>query len=111
MKKQLIKEDYLIEKETFGESFAKILSKDPKKLKAFKKHIAAEFNKNRDVDLFLRNLKTLIIAEGKASELAKNAKINRSTVYKMLSDNSNPSFKTIISFIFNLGIKLNTAAA
>ncbi|MCL2335539.1 MAG: hypothetical protein FWC57_05685 [Endomicrobia bacterium] len=109
-KKFLDKSDWIVEKETFGEHFAKILSKDPKKLKAFKKHIAVEFNKNRDTALFLRNLKTLIIAEGKAAELAKSAKVNRTTVYKMLADNANPSFKTIVSFVFDLGIKLNAVA-
>ncbi|MCL1972213.1 MAG: hypothetical protein FWG57_04405 [Endomicrobia bacterium] len=108
--KKNINEDYLIEKETFSESFAKMLSENPKKLKLFKKHIAKEFNKTKDTAILLRNLKTLVMAEGKAAKLAKHAKISRTTVYKMLSDGANPSFKAILSFVSDLGIHLRFAA-
>jgi probable addiction module antidote protein len=104
--KKIIDQDYLIERETFSESFAKILGENPKKFKTFKKHIADEFNKSKDADLFLRNLKTLVIAQGKATELAKHANISRTTIYKMLSEKANPSFKSIVSFTAGLGIQL-----
>ncbi|MDR1474203.1 MAG: hypothetical protein LBS38_00725 [Endomicrobium sp.] len=44
------------------------------------------------------------MAEKKVSELAKVAKVNRSSVYNILSKDANPSFCSVVSFAYNLGI-------
>jgi probable addiction module antidote protein len=105
MKKKNINEfECKIEKDDFRTMYAKILSKDAKKLKSFKKHIADEYNKTKDTALFLHNLKILAMAEGKVVELAKNAGVNRTSVYRMLSREANPSFDSIMSFTSVLGV-------
>jgi DNA-binding phage protein len=88
----------------FSEYYANYLKKNPKKLKNYKKHIAAEYNKTKDIAVFLENLKTVAIAEKKVSELARAAKVDRSSVYKILSKDANPSFYSVVSFAHNLGI-------
>ncbi|MDR2427767.1 MAG: hypothetical protein LBD19_02330 [Endomicrobium sp.] len=88
----------------FSEYYASYLKKNPKKLKNYKKHIKSEYNKTKDIAVFLENLKIVAMAEKKVSELAKTAKIERSSVYKILSKDANPSFYTVVSLAHNLGM-------
>ena len=92
-----------IEKDDFDTMFAKILAKDEKKLKEFRELMVKDFNKTRDNAVFLRNLKIFAMAQGKVSELAKKIKVNRATIYRMLSKDSNPLFYNITSLAHNLG--------
>jgi probable addiction module antidote protein len=96
----------------FSEYYANYLKKNPKKLKNYKKHIVTEYNKTKNAAVFLESLKTVAMAERKMSELAKVAKIERSSVYKILSKEANPSFYTIVSLAHNLGMdfRLSTLA-
>jgi hypothetical protein len=56
------------------------LSKNAKRLETFKKRIINDYNKNKNVAIFLENLKIAAMAEKKVSELAKSAKVDRSSV-------------------------------
>jgi DNA-binding phage protein len=49
-----------------------------------------EYNKSRDTALFLNSLKIVAMAEGKIAALAKTAKVERASMYRMLSKNANP---------------------
>lgn len=103
-------EDAEIIKIDFFEDYAKYLKKHPKKLRSYKNHIIEEYNKTRDTALFLDSLKILAMAEGKVTALAKTTKIERSSVYRMLSKNANPSFHSIVSFVHNLGMDFRLSA-
>jgi hypothetical protein len=61
----------------FFEYFARLLKKDPEHLKSYKKHIVDEYNKDHDTALFLSGLKTVAMAGGEITELAKEIKIGR----------------------------------
>ena len=103
MKKENIdKTDWSITIEDFDTTYARSLSKNAKRLEAFKKRIINDYNKN--IAIFLQNLKITAMAEKKVSELAKAAKVDRSSVYKILSKDANPSFYSVVSFAHNLGI-------
>jgi DNA-binding phage protein len=109
MKKKIVVEGIKIEdaeiiKTGFFEDYAKRLRKNPRELKEYKKHIIDGYNKTRDTGLFLDSLKIVAMAEGKISNLAKAAKTERSSVYRMLSKNANPSFHSVVSFVHNLGM-------
>ncbi|MDR1244996.1 MAG: hypothetical protein LBJ98_03350 [Endomicrobium sp.] len=96
--------DWDIATEDFDTTYAKILSKNPERLKAFKKRTIDDYNKTKNVPLFLSNLKIIAMSERKMRELAKVTKIERSSVYKILSREANPSFCTIVSLAHNLGM-------
>jgi probable addiction module antidote protein len=92
------------------EDYAKSLRKDPKKLEKYKKHIVSEYNKNHDTNLLLHGLKIVAMAEGKISTLAKKAKVERTSIYRMLSKDANPSFHNVILFAHTLGIDFKLTA-
>lgn len=92
------------------EDYAKSLRKDQKKLEKYKKHIVSEYNKNHDTNLLLHGLKIVAMAEGKISTLAKKAKVERTSIYRMLSKDANPSFHNVILFAQTLGIEFRLTA-
>ena len=104
MKKEFLdKSDWYIEEETFKEHFAKLLNKNPKRIKAFKTQIIKEYNETKDFAAFLENLKIIAIAERKTSALAEKTKMKRSNIYRILSKGSNPSFFNITQLAHSLG--------
>ena len=106
--KQIDRSDWKLCKEDFSTTFAKILSKNPKRIENYKRYIISEYNKTKELSVFLEQLKTLAKAEGIA-ELSKKTKMTRNNMYRFLSKDNNPSFATLINVISNLGIdfKLN----
>ncbi|MDR1941407.1 MAG: hypothetical protein LBQ47_03690 [Endomicrobium sp.] len=104
---EIAADDAKIMKGDFFEYFAKLLKKDPEHLKSYKKHIVDEYNKDHDTALFLSGLKTIAMAEGKISKLAKEAKVERTSVYRMLSKDNNPSYANVVTFAQALGYKLS----
>jgi len=104
MKKEILnKSDWHIEEETFGDYFAKLLSKNPKRIKSFKARIVKEYNETKDLAVFLEHLKIIAIAEKKTEILAEKTKMKRPNIYRILSKNSNPSFLNIAKIAHNLG--------
>ncbi|MDR3257046.1 MAG: hypothetical protein LBT18_05355 [Endomicrobium sp.] len=103
-------EDTEIIRTDFFEDYARRLRKNPRELKEYKYHVIEKYNKTRDTALFLDSLKIIAMAEGKISTLAKVTKIERSSVYRMLSKNANPSFHSIMSFVHNLGMDFRLSA-
>jgi probable addiction module antidote protein len=103
-------EDVKIPKEDFAEYYANFLKKRPSELKSYKKHIIQEYNKTKDVALFLEGLKIVAKAEGNVSKLAKNTGMDRTSIYK-LSRKANPSFCTIVALAHNLGMDFRLSVA
>jgi DNA-binding phage protein len=97
-------EDVEIIRTDFFEDYAKRLRKNPKELEGYKKHIIDTYNKTQDTRLFLDSLKIVAMAEGKIFNLAKAAKVERTSMYRMLAKNANPSFHNVVSFVHNLGM-------
>lgn len=96
-------EDIKNPKENFAEYYANFLKNRPAELKSYKKHIIQEYNKTKDVAVFLEGLKIVAKAEGNVSKLAKNTGMDRTSIYR-LSREANPSFCTIVSLAHNLGM-------
>jgi probable addiction module antidote protein len=57
-------------------------------------------------EVFLLGVRDVAQAQGGMSALAKAAKLNRQSVYGMLSPNGNPRFSSIIALIDKLGFKM-----
>gem|GEM_PF-193428 len=88
----------------FTEYYAKHLKDNPKELVAYKKHVIKKYNDIGDAELFLESLKIIAMAEKKITSMAKRAKVERSSVYKMLSKKANPSFGSVVKFANTLGL-------
>jgi probable addiction module antidote protein len=104
---EITADDAKIVEGDFFEYYAKLLKKDPKQLKSYKKHIVDEYNKNHDTALFLSGLKTIAMAEG-MTKLAKKTSKKRANLYKFLSKDNNPTHTNLESIANVLGIGFNT---
>lgn len=69
-----------------------------------------EYRKDGDIDAFLLALKHVAMAKGGISRLAKQAKLNRSNLYRVLSKEGNPRLDTVGAILHNLGFKLSVEA-
>lgn len=63
-----------------------------------------------DKKAFLIALKNVIDARGGMSLFAKASKINRVSLYKMLSGNGNPGFLNILMLLQHAGIRFHAVA-
>jgi putative addiction module killer protein len=98
------KTDWHIDKEDYDTTFAKIISKNPKRLKVFKKHIIEKYNKTKNLPIFLEDLKIIAVAEGNIAELARKSNMKRPNIYRVLSRDNNPTFEKVSIIAHNLGI-------
>lgn len=57
-------------------------------------------------EAFLLALKNVLEARGGMTQIARQAKINRVSLYKMLSANGNPAFENILRLLQTAGIRL-----
>ena len=103
-KEQFDRADWNIAKETFDETYAKILSRNPKRLETFKKRIINDYNNTKNMPVFLMNLKIIALAHGNIAELARKSNMKRPNIYRFLSQSSNPTFSNLLSIVNNLGI-------
>ena len=65
-----------------------------------------------DIDpaLFLLALRNVAEAQGGVAQLAEKAKLNRESLYKMLSKRGNPELKSLDSLLHALGFRLAVTA-
>ncbi|NOT21161.1 MAG: putative addiction module antidote protein [Nitrospiraceae bacterium] len=63
-----------------------------------------------DPDLFLLALRNVAEAQGGVAQLAERAKLNRESLYKMLSERGNPEFKSLDALLHALGFRLAVTA-
>lgn len=63
-----------------------------------------------DRKAFLMALRNVIEARGGMTRIAKASKINRVSLYKMLSGNGNPGFGNILLLLQIAGIRFKTVA-
>jgi probable addiction module antidote protein len=58
-------------------------------------------------DVFLVNLRDIVKARGGMTELAKTTGLGRESLYKSLSAEGNPEFKTIVTILKALGLTVD----
>jgi probable addiction module antidote protein len=97
-----------ISKTPLQNTIAKSLN-TPAKIKAFKMAIIEEFNKTREMGVFLESLKIIAIAQGNIAELARKSGVSRPNVYKILSKDNNPRINSLLSIAHNLGVTFKVA--
>ncbi|HBP89134.1 MAG TPA: putative addiction module antidote protein [Nitrospiraceae bacterium] len=59
-----------------------------------------------DPELFLLALRNVAEAQGGVAQLAEKTKLNRESLYKMLSGRGNPEFRSLDALLHALGFRL-----
>jgi probable addiction module antidote protein len=60
-----------------------------------------------DKKAFLLALRNILEARGGMTQISRQSKINRVSLYKMLSSNGNPAFDNILRLLRTTGIRLH----
>jgi len=76
--------------------------KDPKEAEAY---LNASLEEN-DPELFLLALRNVAEAQGGMSKFAKKAKLNRESLYRMLSEKGNPQLDSLSQLLDVMGFRL-----
>jgi probable addiction module antidote protein len=63
-----------------------------------------------DPELFLVALRNVAEAQGGVGQLAEKAKLNRESLYKMLSERGNPELRSLDALLHALGFRLAVTA-
>ena len=63
-----------------------------------------------DKDAFILALRDVLEAHGGMTKIAQYAKMNRVSLYKMLSKKGNPEFESILSLLNAVGIKFQVTS-
>lgn len=63
-----------------------------------------------DPELFLLALRNVAEAQGGVAQLAEKAKLNRESLYKILSERGNPELRSLDALLHALGFRLAVAA-
>ncbi|MDR3243636.1 MAG: hypothetical protein LBT79_02680 [Elusimicrobiota bacterium] len=92
--------DWDLSKEGFDAHFARLLSKDPQRIEKFKIRIIKEYNETQNLAAYLDSLKVIAMAQKKTDQIARLMKMKRPNVYRILSQNSNPSFASLAAILF-----------
>lgn len=64
-----------------------------------------------DPELFLLALRNVTEAQGGVAQLAEKTKLNRESLYKMLSERGNPELKSLDALLHALGFRLAVTVA
>ena len=64
-----------------------------------------------DPELFLLALRNVTEAQGGVAQLARKTKLNRESLYKMLSERGNPELKRLDALLHALGFRLAVVAS
>lgn len=62
-----------------------------------------------DPELFLRALRNVAEAQGGVASLAEKTRLNRESLYLMLSERGNPEFRSLEALLHALGFRLAVA--
>ncbi|MBI5598645.1 MAG: putative addiction module antidote protein [Deltaproteobacteria bacterium] len=63
--------------------------------------------KDGDKEVFLLAMRNVTQAHGGMSAIAKKARINRESLYRMLSRKGNPELKSVFSLLHVVGLKIS----
>jgi probable addiction module antidote protein len=92
--------------------FIKRLTNNPDELESYIDYVCNEFAKDQNLAVLLESLKVAVMAKrGTATKIAKNGKIERTSIYKALSATANPRIATLQQIVNGLGRHLTITAA
>lgn len=91
----------------FTEMAIKELRNDPKYLKEFKNYIIKEYKKDRDFESLKANLSVIVKAQRGISKMAKQTKLSRANIYRILSSGVNPSMETMRIILNYIGFDID----
>ena len=81
--------------------------RDPREAEAYLNAALEE----EDPELFLLALRNVAEARGGVAQLAEKTKLNRESLYKMLSERGNPELRSLNALLHALGFRLAVTAA
>lgn len=87
---------------TYQEDLIEAL-KDPREAAAYLNVAMEEGNR----ELFLLALRNVAEARGGMTALSRKSKLNRESLYRMLSKNGNPEIRSILTLLHAMGMKLS----
>ena len=91
----------MVKSRSYDETLKEALS-DPEEASAYL-NVALE---EGDPAVFLLALKDVANIHGGIGKIAKRAKLNRESLYRMLSENGNPTVNSLNALLRTLGLKL-----
>ncbi len=87
---------------TYQEDLIEAL-KDPREAAAY---LSAAMEEG-DRGLFLLALRNVAEAHGGMAAVSEKAKLNRESMYRMLSKKGNPAIKNILTLLYSMGLKMS----
>ncbi len=81
--------------------------RDPREAEAYLNAALEE----EDPELFLLALRNVAEAQGGIAQLAEKAKLNRESLYKLLSERGNPELRSLDALLHALGFRLAVTSA
>jgi len=84
---------------------------DPQDASEYLRISLEEYEKDGNLDAFLKAVRTVADARGGISKLAEETKLNRQHLYRSLSENGNPTIRTLDTVLHSLGLRLTLAQA
>ena len=91
----------MVKRRSYQDSLKESL-KDPKEAEAY---LNASLDEN-DPELFLLALRHVAEAQGGMSKFARKAKLNRESLYRMLSNKGNPQLDSLTQLLDVMGFRL-----
>ena len=85
--------------------------KDPSEASEYLRISLEEYETDRNLDAFLKAIRSVTDAQGGIAKLAQKTNLNRQHLYKSLSKNGNPTIRTLDSILHSLGLKLTITKA
>ncbi len=85
--------------------------KDPAEANEYLRVSLEEYENDGNLDAFLKAIRTVAEAQGGIARLAEKTNLNRQHLYRSLSENGNPTIKTLESILHALGLKLTIMKA
>ena len=95
-----------LELKGFFETLAEEI-KTPKKMKEYIKGVNKAYDLTKDPDVILTALKVIAFAKGNVSELARESKVERRSIYNMFQRGSNPTLRNLAAVFQNLGVNIH----
>ena len=99
------REKILRETASFHEHLIKAL-RNPQEAKAYLQVALEEYQQDGDTEFFLTALRDIAEAKGGMGPLAKQTKLNRQSLYQILSGKGNPTLNTLNVILKSLGFRL-----
>ncbi len=83
------------------------LRADPEQAHAYLQVALEEFDQDGDTEHLMLALRNVAEAQGGVSELARQVKMGKTSLYKALSEKGNPTLSTVGAILHGLGYRLS----